>query len=281
LTVQIFNFVDENDDGLIDSSDTDTFEGNIITDVWVNDTITVNIPGQGDVTITGVTFYIAGQPAVFTPTDETVLQDATFVSSTFVNTPTQTPVESFGPPCFVAGTLIDTPQGRRPVETLQPGDMVLTMDHGAQPVLSLSRATFMARCKNAPVRICMGALGNDHDLVVSQQHRILIADWRAEILFGEPEVLVAAKYLINADTIHLIEGGTVEYCHILFDRHQIVWAAGVPSESYFPAYFANQADRDTRDELLRLFPQLELETLRNRSAARPVLKRHEASLLAA
>lgn len=37
--------------------------------------------------------------------------------------------------CFVAGTMIETPDGRRPIESLQPGDMVMTR-LGAWPVLA-------------------------------------------------------------------------------------------------------------------------------------------------
>ena len=246
LTVQNFNFIDNNDDGIIDTSNGDTFNGLTVTSVWVNDTITVNIPGQGNVTITGVTFYVSGGPAVFTPTDGTVLQDATFVSSTFVNTSTQIPVGNLGPPCFTRGTLIATPEGPRLIEDLQPGDFVLTLDHGPQPLILISRAIFAATGRNAPVRIRKGALGNDADLIVSQQHRMLIGDWRAELFFGEAEVLVAAKHLVNGDTIHLLPGGEVEYFHLLFEKHQIVWAEGIPSESYFPGHFATQTDRETR-----------------------------------
>lgn len=36
-------------------------------------------------------------------------------------------------PGFVAGTRIAVPGGERPVETLRPGDLVLTRDHGPQP----------------------------------------------------------------------------------------------------------------------------------------------------
>jgi len=37
--------------------------------------------------------------------------------------------------CFLAGTMIETPSGEVPVETLRPGDMVLTRDHGALPLV--------------------------------------------------------------------------------------------------------------------------------------------------
>ncbi|MTH78990.1 Hint domain-containing protein [Paracoccus aestuariivivens] len=37
--------------------------------------------------------------------------------------------------CYLTGTLIATPEGERPVETLRVCDLVLTRDHGPQPVL--------------------------------------------------------------------------------------------------------------------------------------------------
>ena len=279
LTVQNFDFIDQNDDGIIDTSNGDTFNGLTITSVWVNDTITVNIPGQGNVTITGVTFYVSGGPAVFTPTDGSVLQDATFVSSTFVNSSTQIPVGSFGPPCFTRGTPIATPDGDKRIEDLKPGDLVLTLDHGPQPLLLVSRNNFPATGRNAPVQIRKGALGNDKDLLVSQQHRMLISDWRAEMYFGVEQVLVAAKHLCNGDTIFVVQGEEVEYFHLLFDRHQIVWAAGIPSESYFPGHAANQADKDTRAEIDRLFPELGKKASEGWVTARPVAKQFEAALL--
>lgn len=279
LTVQNFDFIDQNDDGIIGTSNGDTFNGLTITRVWVGDTITVNIPGQGIVTITGVTFYVSGGPAVFTPTDGTVLEDATFISSTFVNSSTQIPVGSFGPPCFTRGTLIATPDGDVAVEDLCPGDMVLTLDHGPQPLLLVSRNVFPATGRNAPVQIQKGALGNDTDLLVSQQHRMLIGDWRAQMYFGVEQVLVAAKHLCNGDTIAIAPRDEIEYFHLLFDRHQIVWAAGIPSESYFPGHAANQADQETRAEIDRLFPDLGKIAADAWVTARPVARQFEASLL--
>jgi hypothetical protein len=37
-------------------------------------------------------------------------------------------------PCFTAGTLIDTPTGAKPVETLRTGDLVHTLHHGPQSI---------------------------------------------------------------------------------------------------------------------------------------------------
>ena len=282
LTVQTYNFVDNDDDGFIGTGVGDTVNGLTVTSVWLNDTITVNIPGTGNVTITGVTFYVSGGPAVFTPTDGTFLQDATFVSSTFVTTSTQVQVSTMDPICFAAGTMIATPDGPRAVETLRPGDMVLTLDDGPQPVLFVSEQRFVATGRNAPVRICKGALGNERDLMVSQQHRMLIDDWRAELFFGQNEVLVAAKHLVNGDTIYVQQGDEVRYVHLLFAKHQIVWAEGIPSESYFPGHFLERSHPEQQDEIEHMFPDVvAFAEMRSASTVRPVMRGAEASVLCA
>src|SRR6056297_2625673 len=91
--------------------------------------------------------------------------------------------------CFTAGTMIDTPLGPRPVERLAAGDAVLTLDHGAQPLLwaggsAFDAAALRARPRLTPIRIPAGALGPGNlsrDTLVSPQHRLLLRDWRAEL----------------------------------------------------------------------------------------------------
>lgn len=274
-------FTDQDDDGNIETGTGDTFNGVTITRVWQNDTLTINVPGVGNVTYTGVTFYLASGPAVFTPTDGQVLQNGTFVSSTFVTTPTQTPVGAFGPTCFTPGTWIDTVAGPRLIENLCEGDLVMTLDQGPQPVRRILDDRFRAVGDFAPIRFAPGAIGNDAALVVSPQHRMLITGWQAELFFGQEEVLVAAKHLVNGDTISRVDGGQVRYIHLLFDTHQIVFGQGVPSESLFPGHALEAADGAARDELLTLFPALADEAAADWQAARPVLGRYEATLLAA
>lgn len=185
------------------------------------------------------------------------------------------------PVCFAAGTRVATPQGPRPVESLSPGDMVLTRDHGAQPVRWIGHKRFRAQGICAPVRFETGAIGNTEPLLVSQQHRMLMSDWRTQLLMGEDEVLVAAKHLVNDDTIRICTGGTVEYFHLLFDRHEILEAAGVPSESYFPGHAADSAEAAVEAELAMLFEELSIEPADLTRAARPVMRRFETSLLVA
>jgi hypothetical protein len=184
-------------------------------------------------------------------------------------------------PCFVAGTRIKTPDGDTLVETLHPGDMVITHDDGPQPVRWIGRRLVAARGRLAPIHIDAGTFGDHRALLLSPQHRVLIRDGMAELLFGEPEVLVAAKDLVNDTTVRRIEGGWVEYVHILFDRHQVVYSHGLPTESFLPGPQVGKAmDRDVMDEICTIFPELDLETGAGYSpAARRALRAYEARLL--
>ena len=186
-------------------------------------------------------------------------------------------------PCFVAGTLIATPSGRVPVEALRPGDLVETRDEGARPVRWIGRRAVPARGDFAPVHIDAGTLGRHDALKLSPLHRILIRDPLAELLFGEREVLVAAKELINGRSIRRVEGGEVEYVHILFDRHQLVSSAGLITESFLPgAQMADSFEAEVMAEIAALFPELDPRTGRGYPpAARRTLRGYEARLLLA
>ncbi|PZQ99278.1 MAG: hypothetical protein DI533_00815 [Cereibacter sphaeroides] len=133
---------------------------------------------------------------------------------------------------FARGTLITLPSGRqRGIESLDPGDRVLTRDHGAQQIRWVGRATLRAIGAFAPVVISKGVLGNAHDLIVSQHHRMFL--YRPTRLPELPtaEVLVQAKHLVDGERIFLRDGGVVDYFSLIFDRHEIIYAEGIPSES--------------------------------------------------
>lgn len=159
--------------------------------------------------------------------------------------------------CLARGTLIECPGTPRRIETLEVGDLVNTLDHGAQPIRWIGSRRVAALGRNAPVRIRAGSLGNISDLWVSQNHRMLIRGPHAELLFGETEVLVAAKHLVNDSSIRIIERPEIEYFHFLFDTHQIVFAEACPTESLFPGNETlNAVTDEARDEIIELFPEL-------------------------
>ena len=165
--------------------------------------------------------------------------------------------ENTGIVCFTRGTRIMTATGERAIEDLGADDLVLTMDHGYQPIRWIGSTTVAATGKFAPIAIAAGVFGNSRELRVSPQHRMLLTGWQAELLFEDAEVLVAARMLINDATIRPVEGGEVEYFHMLFDTHEIVYAEGAPSESFHPGHQGWGALADeARNEILALFPML-------------------------
>ncbi len=133
---------------------------------------------------------------------------------------------------LAAGTTLTLPGGsRRPIESLRPGDILLTRDHGPQPLRWVGRATLRAQGAFAPVVIAAGTLGNVGDLVVSQHHRIFLYQRGEKRIGGRAELLVQAKHLVDGSRVTLREGGYVDYYSLVFDRHEIVYAEGIPCES--------------------------------------------------
>lgn len=137
-------------------------------------------------------------------------------------------------PCFASGTLIATPDGDRPIQNLRPGDLVLTHDNGAQPIRWTGVRSTIGINEDTPVTIESGVLGNSAPLVLSPNHRVLVVHEKAELLFGEPECLVAAKFLCARDGISQTKTGRIAYHHIMLERHEIVMANGILCESLLP-----------------------------------------------
>jgi hypothetical protein len=161
-------------------------------------------------------------------------------------------------PCFVEGARIATARGPVRVEDVAVGDLVLTLDDGYQPVRWHGRRRVARPGVLAAVRIPAGVFGDHGSFAVSPQHRLFLTGWRAELYCGEGEVLVKAMHLVRAGRLR--QDGpdvAVTYHHLLFDRHQIIQAEGMWSESYHPGP-ATLADHDseTREELFTLFPEL-------------------------
>ncbi len=161
--------------------------------------------------------------------------------------------------CFTPGARIATPGGEVAVEALAVGDPVTTRDNGAQPIRWIGRATRPVTPALMPVRIARGALGCGlprADLVVSPQHRMLLASRIAERLTGRREVLLPARKLLGLPGIAIADpGARVTYLHLLLDRHEIIFAEGAPTESLLTGPIGLQAmPAEARAEIEALFP---------------------------
>ncbi len=182
--------------------------------------------------------------------------------------------------CFSSDTQILTEHGNLPIEALQVGDKVVTMDHGLQPIRWIGARTVTGKREFAPIHITAGTLGNSRDLRVSPNHRMLISDWRAELLFGQTQVLVAAKDLVNGDTIYRAPVDEICYMHLLFDQHEVIYAEHSPSESFLPSELSlSGQELETQEEILKLFPELRGEGMGYFETARRTLRSYESKCL--
>lgn len=183
-----------------------------------------------------------------------------------------------GVPCFCSGSMILTPEGMVPIETLRQGDLVVTKDHGSQSIRwigsrVLDSVTLGHQPNLRPIRIKKSSLGENmpaEDLVVSPQHRILVRSKIAGNMFGSAEVMVAAKLLLELDGIEIAHDLTeVSYHHILLDAHEVIFANGAETESL---YLGEQALRAlapaAREEIHAIFPELNMSANKP-AAARP------------
>jgi hypothetical protein len=184
---------------------------------------------------------------------------------------------------YTAGTLIDTPDGPRAVETLVAGDVVTTLANGSRPLRWVGRRRVSALELLAypifrPVDFAPGTVGNGRSLLVSSQQRMLIDDWRAEVYFAEDRVLVAAQALVDDRTARMVlpEGG-VDYVTLLCDRHEILLAEGALSESFHPGEAGLAAlSAAERAEVEAYVPEADLK---RRRAAFPIVRNAEARAL--
>ena len=183
--------------------------------------------------------------------------------------------------CFTPGTMILTSHGERPIETLQVGDLVVTRDQGLRPIRWIGKRTVQGHGRFAPIRVGANALDPTRKgLLVSPQHRILYTGYRAELLFGEPEVLVPAKHLVDGREVLRQPCDAVTYIHLMFDHHEVIYAEGIATESFHAGDVGLGAIAEpAREELFALFPELRTAPGHHLETARSCLKKHEAALL--
>lgn len=246
-----------NDQFTIDGGAAQTFD----SVVQYNATITYS-DGTPPATITAVIFqdtagrlYLA--PEVTLNPDQQALLAAPIQSLTLTSVQN---ASNFGMDvvrfvCFAAGTRIETAKGPVAVECLKAGDLIQTLDHGLQPLRWIGSRVVGAVGNQAPVRILRGTLGNSRDLVVSQQHRILMDGNVTPCAEGYRSYFLPAKKLVDGHRIRLEEGGTVAYFHLLLDRHEVILSEDCPTESF---YLGEQGwkmlPEQSRNEILRIFP---------------------------
>lgn len=102
---------------------------------------------------------------------------------------------------LLSGTQISTLEGWRPVETIEPGDVVVTFDNALQKVTQVHRVTIdterLPQDKRFVLDVPATVLGNRADLTMLPAQEVLLETDLAESLYGDPFTLVP---------MHMLEG---------------------------------------------------------------------------
>jgi len=176
-----------------------------------------------------------------------------------------------GIPCYTPGALIQTAHGVKPVEQIRVGELIQTADNGLQPVVwtgrrLLSRMDLLRQPHLRPVLLRPGGLvGMQRPLRVSPQHRFVLP---AAAQAGA-EAFARARLLQDMDPDHVQGDNSLRptcYIHLLTEDHQVIFADGCASETFWPGPEALRSlSSQDRRELFDLFPEL-LPALASRGA---------------
>ena len=236
----------------VNSGDNGLLDANTDTDFWANG----NHPYTGYVVeVEGETYAVFRNTIndiLFIPYNKADADIAPFFESTPGGTSAYQPAGAQVFNCFATGTTILTPQGERAIETLGPGDRVMTHDGRSTPVIWVARQTVVnprgVELGRKPVRIEAGALGPDlpnGPLTVTADHALLFGD-----------MLVNAGALAEDGTpirfLPLAEMPTrFVWWHVELENHEVVLAnGGVPAESFID--YVGRSGFDNYDDYLAL-----------------------------
>jgi len=184
-------------------------------------------------------------------------------------------VQPIGPAATIgAGALIDTPQGARPIDRLQLGDMVLTRDNGAQPIRWILKQQRPARGPHAPIWLRAPYLGLTADLLISPSQRIVIAGAKTEYTFGRDAVLIPAKHLAAHAGASVLEDRDTLVCYqILLDNHYCIRACGAWCDSLYVGHLADAPQVLAATALSAVPPMI---MPRHSEYVHPVLRNYES-----
>lgn len=138
------------------------------------------------------------------------------------------------PPCYLAGTQVETAEGMVAVEDLTEGALLKTLSGDFAPLLWVGRRTVSDRMiaqaagKSLPIRFAAGSLGGGlpaRTLFVSPDH----------CLYHDGS-LIPARRLVNGTSVTQGHPGReIIYFHLLLEGHQVIFAEGVAAESFLPS----------------------------------------------
>jgi hypothetical protein len=127
---------------------------------------------------------------------------------------------------IVAGSIIFTSDGEIPVEYLAPGDKIVSRDAG----MVILKDVISHRILTHAVSIKAGSLGHtrpEHSVILPAAQHVFVRDWRAQSMFGKPQVVVQAGQLIDDEFIVDLGLRKMQVVELVFDKAHVIYADGL------------------------------------------------------
>ncbi len=199
----------------------------------------------------------------------------------------------FAPSGFTGASVIATDRGDVLARDLRAGDLLVTRDHGLQPLRWIGANTVIYYDemnvlgpvpRHGPIRIRAGSHGTNPDagnLVLAPGQRLLVHNPLNELLFGQAEVMAAVGDLTHLDGIDPLDRATGRWVHLLLDAHELIRVNGIWLESLAPDMWSiSTGYPELEEEIVAALPRLSFDSYEaSYVAARLSLEAREACLL--
>ena len=149
--------------------------------------------------------------------------------------------ERVGPaPTITAGSLVDTPDGQRPIQSLQLGDSVTTRSHGDQKLRWVLKGRRPNIGFDRQITLAAPWLGLEQDLQLTARQRVELPVEEVQQVLGQDIATLEAGAL-GQDTY---DPTCVEaHCYqLLFDMHDCIRVNGIWVEASFIGRLGQSAD---------------------------------------
>lgn len=160
---------------------------------------------------------------------------------------------------------IRVPGGVRRAEFLRPGDLVVTRDHGHQPVRMIFTTTIdpvemQADPSLAPVRLgprAVGPMMPQRSVTMAPGQGVLVPGYLVQGHDADGALVPARDVTGYTEGSFMDRNAEPLFYNLVFDRHEVIWASGLPVESFHatPASLG-PLEPATRDALVLRFPPL-------------------------
>lgn len=178
-----------------------------------------------------------------------------------------------------SNAVVQTAQGPKAARDLRVGDMVHTLDHGQQCLRWVGFSRLNAE-EGHLVRV-MNEDGSRSQMILAPNHLVLQQSPKAEILFGDHEVLCPALSLSGLGRFERAMSATPTLVHLLFDQFELVQVGDFWVESFVPDMpRIRMVSPEVADDIINALPRLAHDpSLTNYIQNRIVLEGREVSCL--